>query len=56
VAVIVLLDDDGTVVGTLPYITKPDSVLVTELGEFEFEMSIGGDHVYRRITDAEGNR
>lgn len=52
-AVIVLLDDDRTVVGTLPYDTKPDDVLITELGVFVYDGDDGDDHVYVRTSREE---
>ena len=48
-SVLILLDKNGGVVGTLPYEEPPDSVLIDELGEFEFEAKAGDDYVYRLV-------
>jgi hypothetical protein len=47
---LILLDEDGGVVGTLDYTEAPDTILVTELGTFEYEATVGEDHVYRRVV------
>jgi len=46
---LILLDGDDMVVGTLPYDEPPDTVLVNELGTFEFEAHHGQDCVYRLV-------
>jgi hypothetical protein len=46
---LILLDRDGLVIGTLPYEEPPDAVLVTELGTFEYEATTGEDHIYRQV-------
>jgi hypothetical protein len=46
---IILLNHDGGVLGTLDIDEAPDSVLVNELGVFEFEATTGEDDIYRQV-------
>lgn len=45
---LILLDSDGLVVGTLPYDEAPDTVLVEGV-VFEYEATTGDDDVYRQV-------
>jgi hypothetical protein len=46
---LILLDSDGGVIGTLDFSEPPDTVLVTELGTFEYEAQDGYDYIYRKV-------
>jgi hypothetical protein len=48
-SMLILLDRDGLVLGTLDYTEAPDTILVDELGMFEYEDTHGEDHVYRQV-------
>jgi hypothetical protein len=48
-SVLILLDKDGGVIGTLDYTEAPDMILVDELGLFRYEDTSGEDHVYRQV-------
>ena len=53
-SMLILLDEDGSVVAALDIDAPADSVLVNELGEFVFEDVSGEDRVYRRREWASG--
>lgn len=46
---LILLDRDGLVIGTLPYDEPPDAILLVDDGTFEYEGPSGEDHVYRQV-------
>jgi len=46
--VLILLNRDGGVVGTLPYDEAPDTVLVEDT-VYEYEATTGEDHIYREV-------
>jgi hypothetical protein len=46
---LILLDHDGLVVGTLPYTEPPDAILVDEDHTYEYEATQGEDHIYRQV-------
>lgn len=50
-SMLILLDSDGLVIGTLDYTEAPDTILVGELGTFEFEATTGEDDIYRQVAD-----
>ena len=55
-SMLILLDSDGGVVGTLPYEEPPDVVLVEQDDgwfEFEFEAMHGEDHIFRLARSVE---
>lgn len=49
ITMLILLDHDGLVVGTLPYDEPPDTVMLVDDGTFEYEGRSGNDYVYRQV-------
>lgn len=45
---LILLNRDGGVVGTLPYDEPPDTVLVEDT-VYEYEATTGEDYIYREV-------
>jgi len=47
-SMLILLDRDGGVIGTLDYTEAPDTILVDET-LYEYEATTGEDHIYRQV-------
>ena len=47
---LILLDSDGLVVGTLPYDEPPDTVMFEDERQFDYEDSQGDDFIYREVV------
>lgn len=46
---LILLDRDGLVVGTLPYEEPPDAVMLEDDRLFEYEDQAGDDYIFRQV-------